>query len=683
LSTLQPHIFHLKYRPDIDGLRAIAVLAVVVFHAFPNRLQGGFVGVDIFFVISGFLISTIIFNDLEYGSFSFYEFYARRIRRIFPALLTVLVACYFFGWFQLLADEYKQLGLHTMAGAGFASNIVAWNEAGYFDNSIDTKPLLHLWSLGIEEQFYIFWPLVLWVSSRVKLSLFLITTLLTLTSFYLNIKGVVSDPVATFYSPQTRFWELLSGSLLAWVIRLRSRIAINASLNNDLPLLQDCKKKLDCYQILANIFSLLGLSLLIYGVLRISKEVNFPGFWALLPILGSVFVIGAGSKAWVNRYILSKTILVWVGLISFPLYLWHWPLLAFARIVEADTPSVGIRIIALVLSFLLAWLTYRFVERPLRFGGSNKFKVITLIFLMVIVGSAGYTTFNQDGVSFRAMVKKSKDFSFDLTKFKFVECTDRDLIGEDNKDGNCLSVDGESKANIVIFGDSHAQDKFYGLATEDPGNSWMLLWNSSCPPILGVDIDILSKSSCESKNQKTVKWLKANQNIKTVVLSFWGNYFLTEPVAADQIPWWKTPDTINIYDLEGRLKKSRAELFLYGLEETIKQIQIENRRIILLVDIPELPYFPKDCFRKPYKSNCQLNRSDVDSRQLELRKLLLKIKSDYPKVIIYDPIAYFCDDKKCRFEDGEIIFYRDSNHLSLRGSKNYAEQFLLWLKNSP
>lgn len=207
---------HPKYRPDIDGLRAVAVLSVVAFHAFPNWMKGGFMGVDVFFVISGFLISTIIFENLESDTFSFSEFYARRIKRIFPSLLLILIASYVFGWFILLADEYKQLGKHIAAGAGFISNFVLWNEAGYFDNSAETKPLLHLWSLGIEEQFYIVWPFIIWFAWRKKFNLLTLTIIVALVSFALNIKGVKQDLVATFYSPQTRFWELLSGSVLAW-----------------------------------------------------------------------------------------------------------------------------------------------------------------------------------------------------------------------------------------------------------------------------------------------------------------------------------------------------------------------------------------------------------------------------------------------------------------------------------
>ena len=207
------NLFRPKYRPDIDGLRALAVLSVVGFHAFPKSIKGGFIGVDVFFVISGYLISAIIFENLKNKSFSFSEFYARRVRRIFPALALVLIACHVFGWFVLLSDEYKQLGRHIAAGSGFVSNMVLWSEAGYFDNSADTKPLLHLWSLGIEEQFYLAWPMLLWLAWKSRINLLGVTVVILLASFYLNVAEVKKDVIGAFYSPITRFWELLVGSL--------------------------------------------------------------------------------------------------------------------------------------------------------------------------------------------------------------------------------------------------------------------------------------------------------------------------------------------------------------------------------------------------------------------------------------------------------------------------------------
>jgi len=209
------HLTHPRYRPDIDGLRAVAVLAVVGFHAFPALVKGGFIGVDIFFVISGFLITTIIIGSLKRNSFSLLKFYSRRIKRIFPALLLVLIASIVIGGFTLLAGEFKQLSLHIAGGAGFISNFVYWKESGYFDNAADTKPLLHLWSLGIEEQFYIIWPILLWLAWKLRLNLFAIIIVLACISLALNIVTVADDGVAAFYSPQTRFWELLAGSVIA------------------------------------------------------------------------------------------------------------------------------------------------------------------------------------------------------------------------------------------------------------------------------------------------------------------------------------------------------------------------------------------------------------------------------------------------------------------------------------
>ncbi len=395
----RPHLSHPNYRPDIDGLRAVAVLAVVGFHAFPSWLMGGFVGVDVFFVISGYLISTIIFNNLDKGTFSFSEFYARRIMRIFPALILVLFACLAFGWFALLSDEFNQLGKHIAAGTGFVSNLVLWRESGYFDNSSETKPLLHLWSLGIEEQFYIVWPLVLWFAWKRKFNLLTITVLVTIFSFLLNIKGIKQDAVATFYSPQTRFWELLCGSLLAWFTIYKKGV------------FDDLKNKIDSLLVfvvyrdksendgktLANVLSFVGLFLLVYGFSRFNKELRFPGMWALAPVLGTVLIINADTKAWINRIILSNKVAVWFGLISFPLYLWHWPLLSFATIVEGKVPSLSIRITAVLFSVLLAWLTVKWIEKPFRFGNQRiGLKVSTLCGLVFVIGVSGFIVNKSD-----------------------------------------------------------------------------------------------------------------------------------------------------------------------------------------------------------------------------------------------------------------------------------------------
>lgn len=227
MMTNEQALTHPKYRPDIDGLRAIAVLSVVIFHTFPELIKGGFIGVDIFFVISGFLISSIIIENLEHDRFSFIEFYSRRIKRIYPALLTVLITCFAFGWFVLFADEFKQLAKHMVGGAGFIANLVFSRESGYFDNIAETKPLLHLWSLGVEEQFYIVWPLLIWFGWKRRFNLMTMALVMSGVSFLLSIYMLQLNPTTAFYSPFTRFWELLMGSILAYM-SLHQHNAISA-----------------------------------------------------------------------------------------------------------------------------------------------------------------------------------------------------------------------------------------------------------------------------------------------------------------------------------------------------------------------------------------------------------------------------------------------------------------------
>jgi peptidoglycan/LPS O-acetylase OafA/YrhL len=281
-----------KYRPDIDGLRAVAVLSVIGFHAFPSLAQSGFIGVDIFFVISGFLISTIIFENLEAGTFSYIEFYARRVRRIAPALIVVLLTCLTYGWVVLLRDEFERLGKHVFAGTTFISNFLLWNEAGYFDATSDTKPLLHLWSLGIEEQFYIFWPLLLGIVWKREMNFLMITVVVALSSFAFNIIEVHNDPVGAFYSPLTRVWELMVGGGLAY-LKLHK-----PTVSNLYPHWQ----------------SAAGLMLLLVGFALIRPNTACPGVWALFPTMGAFLLISGGPTAWINHAVFANRAAVWVGL---------------------------------------------------------------------------------------------------------------------------------------------------------------------------------------------------------------------------------------------------------------------------------------------------------------------------------------------------------------------------------
>ena len=457
------HLTHPKYRADIDGLRAIAILSVVCFHAFPQWMQGGFVGVDIFFVISGFLISSIIFDSLEKNSFSYYEFYVRRIKRIFPALILVLLTSYVAGWYLLLPDEYMQLGKHIASGAGFVSNLVLWDEAGYFDKASDTKPLLHLWSLGIEEQFYIFWPLLLGLVWKYRLN-FLVTTLfIAVASFLVNIFTVNTNPVAAFYSPFARFWELMIGGVLAYLILHKP---------HHLP-------KNTNWQ------STVGLLLIVIAVLSIDKDRAFPGWWALLPTLGAFLIISAQPTAWVNSYLLGNRVLVWIGLISYPLYLWHWVILSFLRINESGLPSVEVRLAAVLASFFLAWLTYWAIERPIRYKTNVRWTVVVLCVLLSLIGFVGFNTFQRDGLSFRLM-KISPELmgvkSDIANEWRQNQC----FLAETSDKFSDVCLD-KIRPLIFLWGDSHAAALYPGLKLMQGDYQFGIAQHTAaaCRPLVG------------------------------------------------------------------------------------------------------------------------------------------------------------------------------------------------------
>lgn len=363
---------HLKYRADIDGLRAVAVLGVIIYHAFPHALPGGFIGVDIFFVISGYLISGILYKGHRQGNFRFREFYARRIRRLFPALITLLVLCLGYGSVVLLPSEYKQLGKHVAAGTLFIQNFVFWQESGYFDTAANLKPLLHLWSLAVEEQFYIFFPPLLLLIWKRKWPLLPILSVLLVASMIGNLVMSVQNRATDFFLTPYRAWEFLGGSLLAWWHYDRGQ---QLGHGEDAPLHRQA-------------LSLGGAALLGLGMALINKNDPYPGWRALFPVAGTLLLMEGGRSAWVNSKILSNPLVVWVGLISYPLYLFHWPALSFVHIIKGEKAANSTIWGALLLTLILTVATYYLIEKPIRYSKSKR-TLPALILAFVITGVVG------------------------------------------------------------------------------------------------------------------------------------------------------------------------------------------------------------------------------------------------------------------------------------------------------
>ena len=497
-----------KYRADIDGLRAIAVLAVVVFHAFPQWLSGGFVGVDIFFVISGYLITTIIVESLRAGEFSLVEFYSRRVKRIFPALLMVFLTCYVVGWYYLDTGDFSLLGKHIAGGAGFVSNIVLWQESGYFDPDANTKPLLHLWSLGVEEQFYLIWPLIVWGTLRSRASLSGVVATVTLVSFVYGLWAINHGSATAYYSPLSRFWELLAGSSLSLFLSGRSApVEMPASRRNLLAA--------------ASLFAMFS------GMFIIRQEYAFPGWWALLPVLGAVGIIASGPNTTVSSKILSHPLLVWFGLISFPLYLLHWPILTYWNLVTLKRPSVPLTFAMVLLSILVAWVVYRCLERPVRQRGRGK-TVIALILPMLLVGLVGFNTFVREGLPFRTI--RTEALKSDIKKYLAAPSNALNCNAID--DGYALPVEcfnakiPRTKPVVYLWGDSHTANFSYGM-TKDKLKEFdinlLVAMRGACPPVLNYRATDTPK--CDEFIRQSFNSIEIYKPDTVVLLASWASYF--------------------------------------------------------------------------------------------------------------------------------------------------------------
>jgi len=648
LPALDKQPIHPKYRPDIDGLRAIAVLSVVAFHAFPSLIQGGFVGVDVFFVISGFLISSIIFGSLEKNSFSFLDFYTRRVNRIFPALLLMLAATWGFGWFSLLADEYTQLGKHIAGGAAFVSNFVLLGEAGYFDNSAETKLLLHLWSLGIEEQFYLVWPLMVWAAWKVRVNALILIVLVGGISFALNILNVQSDSVGTFYSPQTRFWELLVGSLLAYVtLHKHQHFQIWREISGPTA---------------RNILSITGLTLLATAFALTTKSNQFPGWWAVLPTLGAALIISAGPFAWLNKNVLSSRLFVWFGLISFPLYLWHWPLLTFARIINSDTPSIEMRCIAIVIAVVLSWLTYRLIELPLR-NISSKVRVVFFLAFMGAVGTIGYVTFTSGGLTSRPTVQNSKAINEQFvatTGWKYAK-NDTCLTRYNFEYAKTLpwwfcSTNRDQPPTTVIIGNSYANHLYPGIIHATPDATVLSMGTCDAGHIVNAEHpgNPCSLDSPKRQNEYIDNIIKSSGTVKTVIIG-----------------------GITLVDDESYAEK---------LSSRISYMDKLGIKVVIFVPHFTLGYNPRACFARPFKSpekDCKFGLVVREHLLHIFNGLAAKITKQNPNVLFYDQNETFCSNSGCSMVIDGMPAYRDEYfHYSEYASDQVGKNFIKWAEKN-
>lgn len=634
------------YRPDIDGLRAVAVGCVLIFHAFPNALPAGFVGVDIFFVISGYLITGLILRDLDAGRFSLRQFYSRRVRRIFPALCLVMSVSLGYGWIVLTSVEYEQLGRHVASGAAFLANFMFWREAGYFDNAADTKPMLHLWSLSIEEQFYALWPLLILLCWRRRLNLLVLCGVLTAGSIGYSVWLAGRDLVADFYSPLSRFWELLLGAVVAYLARaglLEARFFTHWAAT-------------------------LGLMLLLASLVFIHQGLPFPGYWAILPTLGAALVLAASMRSHINSGILASKPMVWLGLISYPLYLWHWPLLSMGRIVESQTPGALTRMTLLVLSVGLAWMTYRYVERPIRFGKRSKHVVPLLCLWMVLLLLAGHNINRQHGFQFRHHNLLNADPA------TMVVGTDKEslkrecLLRPAQQAGLdwCWS-DGRKAPSYIVLGDSKGDALFYGLVRESsPAQGGYMVG----------PITLLADPSTPT-NAAIFTAIDEHPELNAIVL-----------VNALRGIFPLNPETGFV---QGTFTQAQLDDKVRRYTQIISRWVGSGRRVIFVKDNPTLPD-PDSCVSGGMTRNATLNqiffRKENPRCQLKYSEHLVgtqlyqqfvdKLKISNPSLVVFDPSPWLCDIPAdlCTVAHDRKFLYSYGDHISDYASSRLARELL-------
>ena len=646
-----------RYRPDIDGLRAIAVIPVVLFHAGIPLFRGGFVGVDVFFVISGYLISSLILPELMEGKFSILTFYERRIRRIFPAVFGLMLVSLVVGYWLLLPQPFVEFSKTALATTFFASNVLFWRQAGYFDAPGESKPLLHTWSLAVEEQFYILFPLFLmmvvrWRRHRLKW----LTAGAALLSFVVSVYGVAYKPSAAFYLAPTRAWELLIGALLAMgVFRRELSGSTSAALG------------------------LTGLVLIGYAVFAFSSLTPFPGASALVPCLGTALVIysGMASGNAVTR-LLSFRPIVFIGLISYSLYLWHWPLLVWTKFYLSrslkPTEAIGIAL----GSILLALLSWKFIEQPFRqreLASSRKAIFAFGAVCMTLVASLSLWVWFGNGFPNR-MPPEAVNVSAVSAECAKPRDHCNSLGHRDVHLNNLCLLGTAMNPEFLLWGDSHAENlrESFGQAAKLIGISGVQATRAGCPPMLGVARKDLPPSQCVEFNEAVLR-VAANSSVKKVVLvarwAFWaeGTRYLHEQGA--------NPKLINKQNLAA--DSSTQYVFKEGLDRLLSALSALGKEIVIVASIPEVGWDVPTVLGMELWQGREIHAepalAEYWSRNRFVFELFTKLQPTYNFKLIF-PHEVLCDTRLCRVTVNQQPLYCDTNHLSERGQRLLVPAFV-------
>lgn len=646
-----------RYREDIDGLRAIAVLAVVFYHAGSKYFTGGYVGVDVFFVISGFLITGIIAREIREDEFTLASFYERRIRRIYPAVFALIGFALAASAFLYDAEDFAYIGRSAAANTVFLSNIIFWWESGYFEDPSTLKPLLHTWSLSVEEQFYIFFPLVMMLVARFFKSKFEpVVLLLMLASFAAGVYATFEYASSAFYFMPLRAWELFVGSMLALSApRVRAGNGVRSLL------------------------SLAGLCAILAAVFIFTENTAFPGWVAALPVLGSALVIFAGMEG--NTFvkkILGWQPLVFIGKISYSLYLWHWTLLVMGKYYLIRDMETTDLLVWLLATFAISILSWRYIETPFRTPARPaRAQIFTFAAIVMSVTFAlSLSIYYSRGFPQRFPMAATGDEDA-AERIRWGGCITEHRKEPPSEVSLCTIGADEGTPEFLLWGDSHskavapavnksaAASNVTGYISAMPG----------CPPLLGIDRQDQFLGSCSTYNDMLIEYLEQHPELKTVILM--GRWSISADGRRFKHEEGATKRQIDVWNNEFG---ANPELFELGLNRTVEKLLDMNRRVVIVTGIPEVGYDVPSAYAIASRTGRDVNAiiaptlQEYLDRNLDASKTIFDIAGNYP-VLIVDPSQALCDGERCAVVVNERPLYRDDDHLSVFGARYISYLF--------
>lgn len=640
----------IRYRPDIDGLRALAVLLVVIFHADLGAVKGGYIGVDVFFVISGFLITSLLLADLRNGTFELLSFWERRIRRILPALLVVTLFTLLAGWFIYLPKDYEILGQQAASQSVFSSNFLFYSLTGYFATGGSTKPLLHTWSLAVEEQYYLFFPfLIALLFKFVRAKIVYILIALMVASFAASVWAVARYPDAAFYLLPFRAWELLIGSLLAFV-----------------PVKEAARRGW-----LNEVLAFAGVIAIVAPGFLYTDETHFPGIAALAPCLGAAAIIFTGGRGttWVARA-LSKKPVVFTGLISYSLYLWHWPLLMFAEYIPLFQPRSGHRIALVLLSFVLAYLTWKYVEQPFRRKrfADDRHRERKMVYggalaALAVMALAGFCIMQAKGVPSRwspqSLQYAAGRDDRNPHSAGCVTMTPQMIANGDL----CQTNPSRKKIDFIVWGDSFADAAgpvFYDLSKKYNKNGYYAA-RHSCGPLVGMYQNASNSRTCHNFNDAIFETIKREKIKNVILISNWVAWFREKGLYYDDMSW------------HDAYKNRTPNLAIAGALHTIDMLRAMGVHVTVVLGTPTLSFnaplmlsYDSEYVHKNSQGVTMPKKKYLKDRAKGVDSFVSLIRDQ--DIAIVDPIDLFCPNEDCVSSKDGYALYHDSNHWTTKGA---------------